>query len=495
MKIHHLLLKHYFQWQARAMRLDKANAVDNQWYALHDLVNKAQKTAFGKDHDFVSIKTYQDFKQRVPLRTYADIEPYIQRIFEGENDVLWQGKPLFFAKTSGTTSGVKYIPVTSDYIQSRQKGSQFAAANLSQIVGNLDFWGDKLLLFSENHTFQVKNGFRCAAISAIDSYLFPKWLDWLYVPGRVINQEPTYDKKIERTIEKMLRYDVRAMFGLPVWLMLFLDSFEKKTGKKFKEIYPQFSTIFLSGMNYTPYLSKLKAHLGENLTAFEAYVASEGFIAYQDRMNERGMVLVTKQGIFYEFMPLEDEHLPNPRRFSLAEIELDKDYALILNTNTGLWGYLLGDIVRFVSKEPYRIVVTGRLNQVLSAFGEHLLPIEAENALSHACFDTQATVTQFTVVPQIAPSVGLPHHEWYIEFEKESQDLTRFSQLIHEHLASKNMCYGDLVIGNAIAQPKIISLPCNFFASVAIQQHGTLNAQQKTPILQADRNWVKQFIK
>jgi hypothetical protein len=413
--------------------------------------------------------------------------PWIERIFNGESDVLWQGKPSFFAKTSGTTGGSKYIPISKDYLRSRQKSSELIACNLVLEQGNTSFLGQKIMLFSENHIFEHKNGFRCAAISAIDSYNLPQWFDWLYLPGRAINQEPTYQRKIQLTIEKSLGYDVRLMFGLPVWLMLFLDEFERQTGQKFRSFFPNFGTLMVSGMNCEPYEAKLKGHLGENIKIVEAYVASEGYFAFQDKIDQKGMLLITTQGVFYEFVPLEDIEKENPKRLSLAEIELHKDYALVVTTNTGLWAYIIGDIVRFVSLAPYRMLVTGRLNQILSAFGEHLLPIEAENAITAACVATDAVVSHFSVVPNIAPEIGLPHHEWYIEFEQKPSDEVFFIQTIQDKLCAQNMCYSDLVVANAIAPPKIIGVRPHFFSDWAIAEKGGLAAQQKIAILQTNR--------
>jgi phenylacetate-coenzyme A ligase PaaK-like adenylate-forming protein len=487
MKTHHFFFKIYANFLKSKIKKNKTQAIENQQIVLDFLIKKGRKTAFGKTHFFDKIKNYEDFKSQVPLRKYVDFEPWINRIFDGEKDVLWQGKPSFFAKTSGTTGGSKYIPITKDYLLSRNHSSKILACNVVLEKPNMTFLGEKIMIFSENHLFELKNGFRCAAISAIDSYHLPRWFDWLYLPGRAINQEPTYQKKIQRTIEKSSAYDVRMMFGLPVWLMLFLDEFERQKGQKFKDFFPNFELLMVSGMNSEPYETKLKSHLGEKINIIQAYVASEGYFAFQDQLDEKSMLLLTNQSIFYEFVPLDELEKENPKRFQLSEIELNKDYALVISTNAGLWAYVIGDIVRFVSERPYRLLVTGRLNQILSPFGEHLLPIEVENAITEAAKSSNAIVTHFAVVPNISPEKGLPHHEWYVEFEQKPSDENLFIEKIQTSLCQQNMCYSDLVKENAIAAPKIISVKSHFFSDWAISEKGNLAAQQKIAILQTDR--------
>ncbi len=487
MKPHHLLFKIYAHFIKNKIKKNEAYSIENQRIVFDFLIKKGKNTAFGVAHHFDNIQDYEAFKKQVPLRRYSDFVPWIERIFEGEKDVLWHGSPLFFAKTSGTTGGSKYIPISKDYLRSRQKSSELIACNLVLEQGNTTFLGQKIMLFSENHLFEHKNRFRCAAISAIDSYNLPQWFDWLYLPGRVINQEPTYQRKIALTIQKTLGYDIRLMFGLPVWLMLFLDEFERQTGQKFRTFFPNFDTLMVSGMNCEPYEAKLKTHLGDHIKIVEAYVASEGYFAFQDKIDQKGMLLITTQGVFYEFVLLSEVDQENPKRLSLFEVELHKDYALVITTNTGLWAYIIGDIVRFVSLEPHRILVTGRLNQILSAFGEHMLPIEAENAISAACTATNAVVTHFSVVPNIAPENGLPHHEWYIEFDEKPNDEALFVQKIQEKLCAQNMCYSDLVVADAIAAPKIIAVRQHFFSDWVIAEKGGLAAQQKIAILQTNR--------
>ena len=466
----------------------KKNAVAVQQDILAGLVDKAQHTAFGRDHDFNSIRNYQDFKKRVPVRDYEDLKPYIDRVVAGEADVMWKGKPLYFAKTSGTTSGVKYIPLSKESVPEHVKAARNALLTYIHETGNASFVNGKMIFLQGSPVLSKKNGINIGRLSGIVAHLVPAYLQKNRLPSYETNCIEDWEEKVDAIVSETIHQDMTLISGIPPWVQMYFDKLtEQSGGKKIKDIFKNFNLFVYGGVNYEPYRAKIESSIGRKVDAIETYPASEGFIAYQDSQQDKSLLLLASAGIFYEFIPADEYYNDNPLRISLEEVELDKNYALILNTNAGLWGYSIGDTVKFVSKNPYKILVTGRIKHFISAFGEHVIGEEVEHAILTVANAEGVGITEFTVAPQVAPAEGeLPYHEWFVEFSKSPLDMVDFSKKVDKALQEKNIYYFDLIEGK-ILQPLIIrSLQKDAFVNY-MRGQGKLGGQNKVPRLSNDR--------
>jgi len=466
----------------------KNNAVDVQNKILRKLIDEAKHTAFGKDHHFAEIKTYADFKKYVPVQDYEGLKPYIDRVVAGEADVLWKGKPLYFAKTSGTTSGVKYIPLSKESMPEHIKAARNAILTYINETGKADFVNGKMIFLQGSPVLNVKNGINVGRLSGIVAHHVPAYLQKNRLPSYKTNIIEDWEQKVDAIVEETIKENMTLISGIPPWVQMYFDKLsEKSGGKKIAEIFRNFSLFIYGGVNFEPYRAKIEQSIGKKIDAIETYPASEGFIAYQDSQKDKGLLLLADAGIFYEFVPADEYYNDNPTRLSLGEVELDTNYALILNTNAGLWGYSIGDTVKFVSKNPYKIVVTGRIKHFISAFGEHVIGEEVEQAILSVANAEQVEITEFTVAPQVNPETGqLPYHEWFVEFASAPKDLAAFSKKVDEALQKKNIYYFDLIEGN-ILQPLIIrTLQKDAFVNY-MKSEGKLGGQNKVPRLSNDR--------
>jgi len=466
----------------------KYNAVAAQQKILLKLVNEAKQTAFGTDHHFSEIKNYSDFKQYVPVQDYEGLKSYIDRIVEGEADVLWKGKPLYFAKTSGTTSGVKYIPLSKESMPEHIKAARNAILTYINETGKADFVNGKMIFLQGSPVLNEKNGINVGRLSGIVAHHVPNYLQKNRLPSYETNIIEDWEQKVESIVEETIHEDMTLISGIPPWVQMYFDKLsEKSGGKKIAEIFKNFSLFIYGGVNFEPYRAKIEQSIGRKIDSIETYPASEGFIAYQDSQKDKGLLLLADAGIFYEFIPADEYHKENPTRLSLGEIELDKNYALVLNTNAGLWGYSIGDTIKFVSKDPYKIVVTGRIKHFISAFGEHVIGEEVEYALLSVANEEGVEITEFTVAPQVNPKEGeLPYHEWFVEFSSAPKDIVAFSKKVDAALQKKNIYYFDLIEGN-ILQPLIIrNLQKDAFVNY-MKSEGKLGGQNKVPRLSNDR--------
>lgn len=466
----------------------KKNAVAAQEETLLGLVAGAKHTAFGKDHDFAGISNYDDFKKRVPVRDYEALRPYIDRVVDGEPDVMWKGKPQYFAKTSGTTSGVKYIPISKESMPEHVKAARNALLTYIHETGKADFVNGKMIFLQGSPVLKKKNGINVGRLSGIVAHLVPGYLQKNRLPSYATNCIEDWEEKVDAIVEETFHEDMTLISGIPPWVQMYFDKLSGKSGgKKIKDIFKNFNLFVYGGVNYEPYRAKIEASIGKKIDTIETYPASEGFIAYQDTQTDKSLLLLVKAGMFYEFIPAEDFYNDNPPRISLADVELDRNYALILNTNAGLWGYSIGDTVKFVSRNPYKILVTGRIKHFISAFGEHVIGEEVEHALLTVANKEGVGITEFTVAPQVATPHGeLPYHEWFVEFSSPPADLAAFSKKVDEALQQKNIYYFDLIEGK-ILQPLIIrSLKKDTFVSY-MRSQGKLGGQNKVPRLSNDR--------
>ncbi|QPH40948.1 GH3 auxin-responsive promoter family protein [Pedobacter endophyticus] len=466
----------------------KNNAVNAQQNILESLIREAKHTAFGKDHRFNTINNYNDFKLHVPVRDYEGLKPYVDRVVAGEADVLWKGKPLYFAKTSGTTSGVKYIPLSKESMPEHIKAARNAILTYINETGKTDFVNGKMIFLQGSPVLSVKNGINVGRLSGIVAHHVPAYLQKNRLPSYETNIIEDWEQKVDAIVEETVHQNMTLISGIPPWVQMYFDKLSEKTGgKKIAEIFKNFSLFIYGGVNFEPYRAKIEQSIGRKIDSIETYPASEGFIAYQDSQKDKGLLLLADAGIFYEFIPADEYHNENPTRLSLGEVELNTNYALILNTNAGLWGYSIGDTVKFVSKNPYKIVVTGRIKHFISAFGEHVIGEEVEHALLTVANEEKVEITEFTVAPQVNPNEGtLPYHEWFIEFSAAPNDLAAFSKKVDLALQKKNIYYFDLIEGN-ILQPLIIrTLQKDAFVNY-MKSEGKLGGQNKVPRLSNDR--------
>ncbi|SDG46680.1 GH3 auxin-responsive promoter family protein [Mucilaginibacter gossypii] len=483
----------------RELNKVRKNAVAFQQKAFTDLVHVAKDTSFGKDHQFEKINNYEDFKRLVPVHDYEDLRPYIDRVVNGEEDVLWPGKPAYLAKTSGTTSGVKYIPISKESMPEHIKAARNALLSYIHETGNADFVDGKLIFLQGSPILAEKHGISTGRLSGIVAHHVPAYLQKNRLPSYETNCIEDWEQKVDAIVDETFNEDMRLISGIPPWCQMYFDRLSAKAGgKKIKDIFPNFKLYVYGGVNYEPYRARIEESIGFKIDSIETYPASEGFIAFQDSQKEKGLLLLVDSGIFYEFIPSDEYFNESPTRINIKDVELNRNYALIMNTSAGLWGYSIGDTIKFISKDPYRIVVTGRIKHYISAFGEHVIGEEVEHALMSVAKEEGIDVVEFTVAPQVNPAAGqLPYHEWFIEFGTAPDNLQAFAIKVDKALQNKNIYYFDLIEGN-ILQPLVIqSLQKDAFINY-MRSEGKLGGQNKVPRLSNDRKiaeGLKSFIK
>ncbi len=490
------LSKVFAAWVNKDLNRIRKNAASIQQKVFEQLIERANTTAFARDHYFGDIKTYEDFKRLVPIRDYEELSPYIKRVVDGEVNVLWPGKPTYLTKTSGTTSGVKYIPISSESMPEHIKAARNALLSYIHETGKADFLDGKMIFLQGSPVLAEKAGIPTGRLSGIVAHHVPDYLQKNRLPSYEVNCIEDWEEKVDAIVQETISQDMRLISGIPPWCQMYFDRLsELSDGKKIKDIFPNFKLFVYGGVNFEPYRSRMMDSIGFNIDTIETYPASEGFIAFQDSQKEKGLLLLVDSGIFYEFIPTDEYFNENPTRISLQDVELDKNYALILNTNAGLWGYSIGDTVKFVSKNPYKIVVTGRIKHYISAFGEHVIGEEVEQALMGVANEEGVDIIEFTVAPQVNPPQGkLPYHEWFIEFGTEPKDLKGFAARVDKALQAKNIYYFDLIDGN-ILQPLIIqSVKKDTFINY-MRSQGKLGGQNKVPRLANDRKIAEELSK
>lgn len=464
----------------------KQNAVEDQEKLLISLVKTAEKTLFGREHQFENIKTVQDFRKNVGIADYEDLKPYIEKVKKGQRNILWTETPLYFAKTSGTTSGSKYIPISKEGMPYQIAAAQSAIFHYISQKNNADFVAGKMIFLQGSPELEEINGIQTGRLSGIVAHHIPNYLQKNRLPSLKTNLIEDWETKVDEIVKETEKENMTLISGIPPWLIMYFEKLIERNGKKITELFPNLQLIITGGVNYEPYREKMKELLGKEVDTIQTFPASEGFFAFQDDYQHEGLLLLTNHGIFYEFVPLEAYGKPDAKRLTLKDVELHKDYALILTTNSGLWAYSIGDVVRFISKNPYRIVVSGRTKHFTSAFGEHVIAFEVEEAMKATVEKFAAQITEFHLAPQVNPTEGLPYHEWFIEFEKEPENIEDFRKNLDDEMRKRNTYYDDLISGN-ILKPLVISkLKRNAFQDYA-KSEGKLGGQNKIPRLANDR--------
>jgi hypothetical protein len=491
MGIKSLVAKAAAHFVAKQVYKDQLEAVSIQQQLLRSLLTKAANTKFGTDHAFLKIKTYEDFKAKVPVRDYEQVKDYIELIAAGKDDVLWPGKPLYFCKSSGTTSGTKYIPLTEVSIKEQINAARNSLLLYIHHTGKSDFFDHKMIFLQGSPELDKHGAIDSGRLSGIVYHHVPAYLNKNRVPSYETNCIEDWEQKVAAIVDETSKENLSLISGIPPWVVMYFEKLLEKTGKKsIKQIFSNFSVFAYGGVNFEPYRSKIETLVGDKIDGIETYPASEGFIAYQDgnysEQNKEGLLLNVNGGIFYEFIKADEILNENPERIYLAQVEIGVNYALILNTNAGLWGYNIGDTVKFISTNPYRIIVTGRIKHFISAFGEHVIGEEVEYALMETAKEMNVSVTEFTVAPFVSDEKGQSYHEWFVEFEKEPTDLDAFIEKTDQYLQQKNSYYFDLRDGGMLKRLELRKLKRGAFIEY-MKSIGKLGGQNKVPRLSNDR--------
>ena len=471
-----------------------ASAVSDQENILKNLIKVGSNTEFGKEAGLNKVTSYEEFRQAVSIRDYEDMKPWIDKIKESRHNVLWKGKPIYFAKTSGTTSGTKYIPITKDSIPNHINTARNALLCYMAETGNTKFADGKLIFLSGSPELERIGGIPTGRLSGIVNHHVPKYLRSNQMPSYETNCIDDWETKLNKIVDETIDKNMTLISGIPPWMQMYFDELIKRNGKKVGELFPNFSVMVQGGVNFEPYKSKLFESIGRKVDTIELFPASEGFFAFQDSQEAEGLLLNTNSGIFFEFVPAGEIFNENPARLSLKDVKVGENYAMIINSNAGLWGYNLGDTVKFVSTEPYRLVVTGRTKHFISAFGEHVIGEEVEASMLKAAKEENLHITEFTVAPFVSSDAGKSYHEWFVEFETMPQDLSAFASRLDKNLREKNAYYDDLISGNILSPLIITAVRKNGFIDY-MKSIGKLGGQNKVPRLSNDRKIADELIK
>jgi hypothetical protein len=486
MKIKSFLAKPFANYIFKLTKKNMLTAVADQQNIFQQLLKTGLKTEFGRDHNFAAIKTHEDYVKQVPIRDYEGFKPYIEKVKEGKHNILWKGLPIYFAKTSGTTSGVKYIPITKDSIPNHINTARNALLCYMAETGNHTFADGKLIFLSGSPVLERVGGVPTGRLSGIVNHHIPKYLRANQLPTYETNCIEDWEQKLDKIVDETINENMTLISGIPPWMQMYFDRLEERSGKKIGELFPNFSVMVQGGVNYEPYKRKLTESIGRTIDTIELFPASEGFFAFQDSQKEPGLLLNSCSGIFFEFVPVAEIHNENPTRLTLKDVKVGENYALIISSNAGLWAYNIGDTVKFVSTAPYRLIVTGRIKHFISAFGEHVIGDEVESAMLKATELTGAKITEFTVAPYISQENGKSYHEWLVEFEEVPANIDLFTQTLDEAMRQKNVYYEDLISGNILDRLKVTSLQKNAFV-LYMKSEGKLGGQNKVPRLSNDR--------
>lgn len=488
-----LLARPFANYIYNKIQKEKDTALENQESILTQLIKVGKNTAFGKDHHLSSVNNYSEFSKAIPIRDYEQLKPYIEKIKDGKHNILWKGKPLYFAKTSGTTSGIKYIPITKNSIHNHIETARNALLCYMTETGNYNFAKGKMIFLSGSPALEKIANISTGRLSGIVNHHIPKYLRNNQLPSYATNCIEDWETKLDKIVEETLKQNMTLISGIPPWMQMYFDKLIEKGGKNIANLFPNFSVMVQGGVNFNPYKAKLFESIGKKIDCIELFPASEGFFAFQDSQNAEGLLLNTNSGIFFEFIPATEIFNENPTRLSLKDVKVGENYALIINSNAGLWGYNIGDTVKFVSTKPYRIIVSGRIKHFISAFGEHVIGEEVEHALLKAADEENIKIIEFTVAPNISTNNGKSFHEWFIEFENTPANLNSLIEKIDTNLRNKNNYYDDLIRGNILQKLQIKQVRKNGFIDY-MKSIGKLGGQNKVPRLSNDRKIANNLI-
>jgi hypothetical protein len=496
MKLKSFLAKPFASIIYNRIRKSMATALDDQDAIFKELLKTGAKTVFGAEHQLNTISSHAEYRQAVPIRDYEQLKGYIAQVKEGKHNVLWKGKPIYFAKTSGTTSGVKYIPITRESIPNHINSARNALLCYMAETGNTRFADGKMIFLSGSPVLERIAGIPTGRLSGIVNHHIPGYLRTNQLPSYETNCIEDWETKLDKIVQETINKDMTLISGIPPWMQMYFDRLQQQSGKKIGDLFPNFSLLVHGGVNFEPYKARLFESIGKTVHSIETFPASEGFFAFQDSQEAEGLLLNTNSGIFFEFVPAAEIFNEKPTRLTLRDVKVGENYALIVNSNAGLWAYNIGDTVKFVSTNPYRVVVSGRIKHFISAFGEHVIGEEVEYSLMKAAAEEGVHITEFTVAPMIQQGEGKSYHEWFIEFDNEPADLERFRLRVDGYLREKNIYYNDLITGNILQTLRIRSVRKNGFIDY-MKSIGKLGGQNKVPRLSNDRKLaaeLEQFV-
>ncbi|MGN6439769.1 MAG: GH3 auxin-responsive promoter family protein [Agriterribacter sp.] len=494
MKIKSFFAKPFAGYVHKQVKKSMLTALEDQDRILKELLKTGRKTEFGKEHHYNNVNSHTEFRQAVPLRDYEAFKPYIELVKQGKHNILWKGLPMYFAKTSGTTSGTKYIPITKESVDNHFDTARNAFFCYMSETGNYSSADGKMIFLSGSPVLERVGGIPTGRLSGISNHLIPRYLRTNQLPSYETNCIEDWETKLDKIVDETIDQDMRMISGIPPWVQMYFDRLIERSGKKIKDLFPHFNVMVHGGVNFEPYKAKLMESIGGKIDTIETFPASEGFFAFQDSQRHEGLLLNTNFGIFYEFIPIQQMFEPNPTRLSLRDVKVGENYAMIISSNAGLWAYNLGDTVKFVSVDPYRLVVTGRIKHFISAFGEHVIGEEVEYSLMKAAEKEGLKITEFTVAPMVEQGKGKSYHEWFVEFENEPADLSHFSLEVDENLRKKNIYYDDLITGNILQTLRIRPVRKNGFIDY-MKSIGKLGGQNKVPRLSNDRKIADELTK
>lgn len=479
--------------------LFRKHPVETQQEVLFDLLDTAKDTWFGKKYDFRSITSENDFKSRVPLQQYEDFAPHVDQLMRGEKNLFWPGEIKWFAKSSGTTNDKsKFIPVSKQALEDVQlRGMKDVfALFLKNNPDSKALFGKTLTLGGSHRVNNFNNNSYYGDLSSIILENLPFYTDFYRTPTTEVALIPEFEEKVAKIIGQSLHENVTTLTGVPSWYLVLLKKVLETTGKNnILEVWPNMEVFIHGGIRFDPYREQYRRLIpSDNMKYMETYNASEGFFAIQDDPSRDDMLLMLDYGVYYEFIPMELFHSENPPVLSLEEVETDVNYALVISTNGGLWRYLIGDTVRFTSKDPFKIKITGRTKHFINAFGEEVIVDNAEEALKKACNRTHALISEYTAGPIFMGENQKGAHQWIIEFQQMPDDLDHFITILDETLKTLNSDYEAKRHKNiTLDRPQIVVAPEGLFYEW-MRTRGKTGGQNKIPRLSNDRRYLDELL-
>ena len=468
------------------------NPIQAQSKTFEYLINNGQKTLFGQQYFLKEIRSYEEFKQSIPVSDYEKFKIYIDRIIKGESDVIWPGRPIYFSKTSGTTSGIKNIPIFRNAIKTHINSARDSILQYILNSGDTNFIKGKQMFIQGSPVLKTKKGIKVGRLSGIVAHHVPFYLRSSRMPSWDVNCIDDWEEKINAIVEETINQNMTLISGIPPWVKMYFEKITEKSGQKVANVFKNFSLFIYGGVSFKPYKKIFDELIGRNVNSIELYPASEGFFAYQDRLDNDSMLLILNNHIFYEFIETHDLLVGNNNYIPLSDVKVGKNYALIISTSSGLWRYNIGDTIRFTELNPYRIIVTGRIKHFISAFGEHVIANEVETAIIEASSKLKSRIREFTVAPQVSPEFGLPYHEWFIEFDQINDNLEEIESLIDKIMQRQNIYYNDLIQGKILSPLRITKIKKGGFNSY-MKSIGKLGGQNKVPHLSNNRKIANQL--
>jgi len=472
--------------------------VQDEWFAC--LINDSINTQWGKKYDYRTIENINQFKERIPVQNYDTLKPYINQMLKGEQNVLWPSEIKWFAKSSGTTSDrSKFIPVSEESLEDChfRGGKDMLAIYCNNMPDAKMFTGKSLVLGGSHQINQLSPDSFYGDLSAVIIKNLPFWAELLRTPNMAIALMDNYEDKIEQMARATIEVNVTNIAGVPTWTIVLAKRILEITGKKnLLEVWPNLELYVHGAVNFEPYREQFKRLMpSDEMYYLETYNASEGFFGIQDRKDSNDLLLMLDYGIYYEFIPMEEIDREFPDTVSLGEVELDKNYAMVISTNAGLWRYMIGDTVKFTSKYPYRLKITGRTKHFINAFGEEVIIDNAEKALSKACIETGALIKDYTACPIYFDKDEPGAHEWIIEFEKQPKEFERFIDILDNTLREVNSDYDAKRFKDmALKRPKVHLAKDGLFYDW-LKAKGKLGGQHKVPRLANERIYVDELLK